>query len=95
MSRPSDRAIAEAFWEWKAKLDKGNYAVGLIESRAAELDASGPQGAEPVACDVVRPDGALVAQRVDIAYADELLREWKWGDCHKANFLYAYKGETK
>jgi organic hydroperoxide reductase OsmC/OhrA len=38
----SDRAIAQAFAEWKAKLDRGNYVIGLIEGTAAELDAATP-----------------------------------------------------
>lgn len=47
-----------------------------------------PERVEAVAWDVVRPDGAVVASRVDAAYADELLREYQWGDCRKANPLY-------
>lgn len=44
---------------------------------------------EPVACDVLAPDGSLVAGKVSIDYADDILRRYEWDNCHKSNFLYA------
>lgn len=45
---------------------------------------------EAAACDVVWPDGAIVAERVTPCYADEILRDHYYEGCVKTNFLYSF-----
>lgn len=71
-------------WDEYLRNDGWRERVRLILSTAAKMD-------EPVACDVVDEDGRIVAERVTIEYADELLREYRWEKCRKTNFLVRQK----
>lgn len=62
MAKPSDRAIAMAFWETREGLKDAMTFSGEVLRRAREIDAATPEGAHP-ARDAEFVDGVVQSMR--------------------------------